>query len=100
MVRLRSQAPSMGDADMHTNIVASFLSNGGRIAKLTAAVAVTERELLDYLRTFGIEAEYVDDSFNGYLCDGKRVNLALLLYLANRQRRSKKLPPLAIRHSI
>jgi hypothetical protein len=77
--------------------VASFLTDGGRITKLTPTVAVTVRELLDYLRTCGIAAKYVDENFNGYLCDGKRVNLPVLLNLANRHRSSRKLPPLTMR---
>ena len=60
---------------MYPNFVASFLTDGGRITKLTATVAVTVRELLDYLHTCGIAAKYADENFNGYLCDGKRVNL-------------------------
>jgi hypothetical protein len=83
---------------MHSNVVALFLSDGGRISKLKATVAVTEQELLDYLRMCGVEAEYVDESFYGYLFAGRRVNLSLLLDLANRHRCSHKLPPLTIRH--
>jgi hypothetical protein len=82
---------------MHPN-VASFLTDGGRITKLTPTVAVTVCELLGYLRACGIAAKYADENFNGYLCDGKRVNLGVLLHLANRHRRSHKLPPLSIRH--
>jgi hypothetical protein len=82
---------------MHPN-VASFLTDGGRITKLTPTVAVTVCELLGYLRTCGVAAKYADDNFNGYLCDGKRVNLGMLLHLANRHRCSHKLPPLTIRH--
>jgi len=82
---------------MHPN-VASFRIEGGRITKLTPAVAVTVCELLGYLRGCGVVAKYADENFNGYLCDGKRVNLGMLLHLANRHRASHKLPPPTIRH--
>jgi hypothetical protein len=91
----------MGDAEMlnmHANVVASYLRDGGLITKLTPCVAVTEHELLGYLQTCGFKAEQVDENFNGYLCNGKRVNLPLLLHLANGHRRSQKLPPLTMRH--
>jgi hypothetical protein len=65
---------------MQANVVTSFLSDGGRITKLEPAVAVTEPELLDYLRACGFKAEYADENFNGYLCDGKRVNFPLLTW--------------------
>ena len=67
--------------DMHANVVASYLRDGGRITKLTPCVAVTEHELFGYLQTCGVKAEPVDENFNGYLCNGKRVNLLLLLHL-------------------
>jgi hypothetical protein len=69
-----------------------------RITKLSPTIAVTVRELLDYLRACGVAARYADESFNGYVCRGKRVNLSTLLRLANAHRSANDLPPLTIRH--
>ena len=85
---------------MRTNVVASFLRGGGRITKLQAAVAVTELELLDYIRTCGFRVRYADDNRNGYICDRKRVNLRWLLDLANDHRRSHQLSLFTIRHLV
>jgi hypothetical protein len=68
------------------------------ITRLSPAIAVTVRELLDYLRSCGIPARYVDESFNGYVCQQRRVNLRTLLRVANDYRSSSDLPPLTIRH--
>jgi hypothetical protein len=65
---------------------------------LAPTVAVTVRELLDYSSTCGMAAKYTDESFNGYVCNGKRVNLRALLHVANVYRSSSDLPPLTIRH--
>ena len=83
---------------MHPNLQTPPLTGPGRIIKLTPAVAVTVCELFDYLSTCGIAAKYADESFNGYVCNGKRVNLRALLHLANLYRSSDELPHLTIRH--
>jgi hypothetical protein len=74
------------------------LTEAGRITKLTPTVAVTVRELLEYLFTCGVAAKYADESFEGYVCNGKRVNLRALLHLANLYRSSDELPPMTITH--
>jgi hypothetical protein len=87
-----------GMPSMYANLATPRLTDAGRITKLAPTVAVTVRELLDYLSTCGIAARYADESFNGYLCNGKRVNLRALLHFANLYRSSDELPPLTIRH--
>ena len=74
------------------------LTDARQITKLSPTVAVTVRELLHYLSTCGVAARYADESFYGYVCRGKRVNLRALLHLANLYRKSDELPPLIIRH--
>ena len=83
---------------MYHKLATSRLTDSGQITKLTPTVAVTLRELFDYMSTCGISAKYADESFNGYLCNGKRVNLRRLLQLANVCRSSSELPPLTLRH--
>jgi hypothetical protein len=51
--------------------VASFLTEGGRITKLTPIAVVTVCEPLGYLRTCGSAVKYAAENFNGYRCDGK-----------------------------
>ena len=85
---------------MYTNLLKSGLAHSEQTIRLSATVAVTVSELLDYLRACGIPARYVDESFNGYVCNGKRVNLRGLLHLANAYRSSDGLPPLTIRHLV
>jgi hypothetical protein len=83
---------------MYPNLLTPPLAYAGRITKLTPTVAVTVCELFDYLGDCGIAVKYADESFNGYLCNGKRANLRTLLHLANLYRSSDELPPLTIRH--
>jgi len=83
---------------MCPNLLTPPLTDARRITKLSPTVAVTVPELFDYLSTCGIAAKYADESFNGYLCNGKRVNLRTLLHLANLYRSSDERPPLTIRH--
>ena len=83
---------------MKPDVMTPQLTDARRITKLTPTVAITVRELLEYLSTCGVAAEYADESFEGYVCNGKRVNLRALLHLANLYRSSEELPPLAIRH--
>jgi len=83
---------------MHSDLQTPRLTDPGRITRLTPSVAFTVRELLDYLSSCGIAARYADESFNGYVCNGKRVNLGTLLHLANLYRSWDELPPLTIRH--
>ena len=83
---------------MYANPLKSRLADSEQTIRLSPMVAVTVSELLDYLRTCGVAARYADESFNGYLCNGKRVNLGGLLRVANAYRSSNGLPPLTIRH--
>jgi hypothetical protein len=83
---------------MFSDVWPSTPASDQRITKLTPANAVTVRELLDYLCACGVAARYADESFNGYVCRGKRVNLNTLLQLANAHRSANDLPPLTIRH--
>jgi len=83
---------------MCPNLLTPPFAEARRITKLTPTVAVTVPELFDYLGTCGVVAKYADESFNGYVCNGKRVNLHALLHLANLYRSSGELPLLTIRH--
>ena len=86
--------------DMYANLLKSRLADSEQTIRLSPAVAVTVSELLDYLRTCGIAARYADESFNGYVCKGKRVNLRGLLHVANAYRSANGLPTLTIRHLV
>ena len=75
--------------------VAEFLQAGGRVSRLPDSIRVTEAELLQYLESCGIAAEYRAGDTRAYLCAGKRVSLSKLIALANERRRSLQLPPFA-----
>ena len=94
----RAGSVECGMLRMSSDVSPSAPNEVCSITRLSPAIAVTVRELLDYLRSCGIPARYVDESFNGYVCQKKRVNLRTLLRVANDQRLSSDLPPLTIRH--
>ena len=75
--------------------VAEFLQAGGRVSRLPESIPVTEAELLQYLESCGIAAEYRAGDTKAYLCAGKRMSLSKLVALANDLRRSAHLPPFA-----
>ena len=83
---------------MYSDVSPSTQTEDPPVTRLSPATAVTVRELLDYLRSCGVAARYADESFNGYVCNRKRVNLRMLLRVANAHRLSNDLPPLTIRH--
>jgi hypothetical protein len=57
---------------------------------------VTEQDVLDYLRTRGLQAKYFPDDQKPYLCNKKRYSLTSLTRLANHHRRSQQLSPFAL----
>jgi hypothetical protein len=80
--------------------IADFLKAGGRVCHVKESVRVTESELLDYLQSCGIAANYSPGDFKAYMCQGKRVSASKLVDIANEQRRSLQLPPFALRIEI
>ena len=77
--------------------IADFLKAGGRISHVKESVRITESELLDYLASCGIAAEY---RAGAYLCQGKRVSPSKLIDIANQHRGLLDLPPFALRIAI
>ena len=73
--------------------MAEFLKAGGRISRVQASVRVSEGELLEYLESCGITAQYRAGDARQYLCEGKRMSLTTLVSRANKHRSAAGLPP-------
>ena len=76
--------------------IAEYLKDGGPVIRVAEAVRATEQEVLDYLRTRGLEVKYFPDDPKPYLCAKKRYSLTSLARLANSHRRSQQLSPFAL----
>ena len=76
--------------------ISAFLAGGGQIVKVPEPIQVTAQDVLDYLQSCGVAATYSKSNPNVYWCKRKRVSLSQVVVIANRQRRTKQLPPFAV----
>ena len=88
----------MNPVDEHA--MAEFLKAGGCVSRVRESVGVSEIELLDYLASCGVTAQYCAGDSRTYLCQGKRVSTRTLIAVANEHRRSLDLPPFSLQVTI
>jgi len=77
--------------------IADFIQKGGRIVKLQQTIPVTGPEVLDYLVSCGLSANYSPGSSRLYLFKGRVLSLRKLIKLANEHRLEQQLPPFVAR---
>ena len=85
----RKMSPSNASA------ISAFLAGGGQIVRVQEPVRATTQDVLDYLQSCGIAAKYSSNP-NVYWYKRKRVSLSQVVVVANRQRRTRQLPPFAV----
>ena len=78
---------------MHSDVVAEFIRNGGRIVTVQGSIPVTAPEVVEYLSRQGISVGYSPGHSRLYLCRGKLVSLKKLVETANGYRCEQNLPP-------
>jgi hypothetical protein len=72
--------------------IADFTQTGGRVVKLQETIPATAPEVLDYLVTSGVSANYCPGNLRLYRCNGKVLGLSKLIKVANERRRIEQLP--------
>jgi hypothetical protein len=78
--------------------IAEFVKNGGKVVKVPETIPVTGPEVLEYLRSCGIEAAFApSSSITAYMYKGRHVSLRKLVDIANKHRLAKELPPFSAR---
>jgi len=77
--------------------IADFIQRGGRVVKLQQTIPVTGREVLDYLATCGLSADYSPRNSRLYLYKGRVIGLRKLIKVANAYRHTQQLPPFVAR---
>jgi|SoiMethySBSTD1v2_1073268.scaffolds.fasta_scaffold12722_3 hypothetical protein len=83
---------------MHSaDAISAFIEKGGRVVRLQGTIPVTVAEVLDYLWSRGVRADYSPGHARLYVCKGKLITLSKLLEVANRHRRAEQLPPFVAR---
>jgi len=79
----------------NASAISAFLAGGGQIVKVQEPVQATTQDVLGYLQGCGVAATYSSNP-NVYWCKRKRVSLSQVVVVANRQRRTRQLPPFAL----
>ena len=80
--------------------IAAFIEKGGRVVRLQETLPVTAPEVLEYLVSLGITANYSPGHPRFFLYKGQLVSLGKLVAVANRHRRAEHLPPFVPRARI
>jgi CheY-like chemotaxis protein len=76
--------------------ISDFFDKGGQVLKLPMTVPVTEGEVVDYLRSCGIQVQsHPTNSGVNYTYQRKPVSVKKLIHLANEHRLEQQLPPFA-----
>ena len=79
------------------DLIADFTQRGGRVVRLQQSIPVSVVEVLDYLGTRGLSANYSPGRSKLFYCNGKPLNLGKLITLANQYRSYQQLPPFVAR---